>query len=193
MAQPLKGKRFAILATDGFEQDELRQSKQALDAAGGRTDIVSLRRGRIVGWDVDSWGQEIRVDLGLDDAHGGDYDGLVLVGGVGNPDQLRMSEPALDFVRAFFTARKPVAAICHAPAVLVEAGVLDGRRLTSFPAIKTDIRNAGGNWVDQSVVSEDGLVTARSSDDLREFTRGMVAAFAGAPRGGLMAAAATTR
>lgn len=189
MAQSLKGKRFAILATDGFEQDELRQSKQALDAAGGSTHIVSLRRGNIVGWDVDSWGREIRVDRDIDHVRGGDYDALVLVGGVGNPDHLRMSEPALAFVRGFFSAHKPVAAICHAPAVLVEAGVLRGRRLTSFPAIKTDIRNAGGTWIDQPVVNEDGLVTARSSDDLRDFTRSMVMAFAaGTPPAAAIAA-----
>lgn len=185
MAQPLKGKRFAILVADGFEQDELQQSKKALQAAGAAVDIVSPQRSRIIGWDVDNWGESIRADASLEQARIGDYDGLVLPGGMGNPDQLRLSQPALRFVRDFFLAHKPVAAICHAPAVLVDAGVLPGRRLTSFPAIRTDILNAGGQWVDQPVVAHDGLVTSRSSDDLPEFTRAMVCTFAG---GGLAAA-----
>jgi len=182
VAQPLKGKRFAILVADGFEQDELQQSKKALQAAGAAVDIVSPQRSRIIGWDVDNWGETIRVDASLDQARIRDYDGLVLPGGMGNPDQLRMSPAALRFVRDFFTAHKPVAAICHAPAVLVDAGVLPGRRLTSFPAIRTDIRNAGGQWIDQAVVADDGLVTSRSSDDLAEFTRAMVSAFAAGGR-----------
>lgn len=182
MAQLLKGKRFAILAADGFEEDELLQSRDALHAAGATVDIVSPQRSRVIGWDVDNWGQTIRVDASLEHARVNDYDGLVVPGGIGNPDQLRMSPPALRFVRDFFVAHKPVAAICHAPAVLVEAGVLPGRRLTSFPAIKTDIRNAGGHWIDQAVVAEDGLVTSRSSDDLHEFIRAMLGAFASGDR-----------
>lgn len=182
MPQPLRGKRFAILATDGFEQQELRESRRALQDAGAAIDVVSPRRGRIVGWDVDNWGQEVHVDVSLDQASAGHYDGLMLPGGHDNPDHLRMSPPALRFIREFFLARKPVAAICHAPAVLVDAGVLPGRRLTSFPAIKADIRNAGGQWLDQPVVSEDGLVTARSSEDLEHFTRAMVSTFAAGQR-----------
>lgn len=178
MPQPLKGRRFAILASDGFEQEELQESKRVLEDAGAKIDIVSLRRGRIVGWDVDNWGQEIRVDRGLDEANARDYDGLMLPGGFGNPDHLRMSPAALRFIREFFAAHKPVAAMCHAASVLVEAGVVPGRRLTCFPAIKTDIRNAGGLWVDEAVVSDDGLVTGRSTDDLYDFTRSMVSAFA---------------
>lgn len=180
MPQALNGRTIAILASDGFEQQELAVSKTALEAAGARVEIVSLKKGRILGWDVDSWGEEIRVDVALDHTSAHRYDGLMLPGGMNNPDHLRMSQPALHFIRDFFAENKPVAAICHAPAVLVDAGVLPGHTLTSFPAIRTDILNAGGHWVDRPVVSDRGLITSRSPDDLPDFVRTMISAFADA-------------
>src|SRR5947207_6504690 len=158
MADQLKGKRVAALATHGFEQDELLRPRQALEDAGAKVDIVSPQSGRIRGWKHKEWGDEVSVDRTLDQAKPGDYDALLLPGGVMNPDRLRMDPKAVQFVKHFVDEEKPIAAICHGPWMLVEAGV-DGRTLTSWPSIKTDIRNAGGAWVDQEVVVDNGIVT----------------------------------
>ena len=177
-AQQLQGKRVAILATDGVEQVELIEPKKALDAAGARTVVVSPNTGTIKGWDHDHWGQLIPVDQSLDDAREDQFDALMLPGGVMNPDHLRQNQRAVQFVRSFFESGKPVAAICHAPWMLVEAGVVDGRTITSWPSLRTDITNAGGDWVDREVVTDQGLVTSRKPDDIPAFNRKMLEEFA---------------
>jgi protease I len=174
----LDGKRIAILATDGFEQSELFEPRKALREAGAEARIVSPRSGRIKAWNHTQWGEEIEVDLLLADSDAGEFDGLVLPGGVMNPDRLRIDPRAVEFVRDFFEAQKPVAAICHAPWLLVEAGVVKGRRLTSWPSLKSDLINAGAHWEDAEVVTDRGLVTSRKPDDLPAFTRKMLEEFA---------------
>ena len=176
--QQLQGKRVAILATDGVEQVELTEPRKALDAAGARTTVVSPKTGSIKGWNHDRWGESITVDQSLDDAREDQFDALMLPGGVMNPDQLRMNERAVQFVRSFFEAGKPVAAICHAPWMLVEADVVAGRSVTSWPSLRTDLRNAGGEWVDREVVTDQGLVTSRKPDDIPAFNRKMIEEFA---------------
>jgi len=178
MANPLNGKRVAILATNGFEQSELLEPRRALDEAGAKTQIVSPERGQIKGWNHTNWGQEVTVDLTLDAADPRTFDALVLPGGVMNPDKLRMIPAAVHFVREFFAARKPVAAICHGPWLLVEAGAARGRTLTSWPSLQTDIRNAGGTWVDQAVVIDNGVVTSRKPDDIPLFNAKIIEEFA---------------
>ena len=185
----LQGKRVAILATDGVEQVELIEPRKALDAAGARTVVVSPKSGSIKGWDHDHWGQTIPVDQSLDDAREDQFDALMLPGGVMNPDHLRQNERAVQFVRTFFNSGKPVAAICHAPWLLVEAGVVRGRTITSWPSLRTDITNAGGDWVDREVVTDQGLVTSRKPDDIPAFNRKMIEEFAE----GVHEARATTR
>jgi len=175
--QNLKGKRVAILATDGVEEVELNEPRRALDAAGAETTLVSPKTGTIKGWQHDQWGGQIRVDLALDDAREEDFDALMLPGGVMNPDHLRVNGNAVEFVRSFFAAGKPVAAICHAPWLLVEAGVVRGKTLTSWPSLKTDIQNAGGDWVNREVVNDEGLVTSRRPDDIPEFNAKMIEEF----------------
>lgn len=170
----LNGKKVAILVEDGFEQIELTSPKEALEKAGAKTDIISPKRDRVKGWEHTQWGDEFPVDVPIDRANANDYDALLLPGGVMNPDKLRRSQPAVQFVRSFFDQRKPVAAICHGPWMLAEANVLKGRKVTSYPSIQTDLKNAGGNWVDQEVVVDQGLVTSRSPDDLPAFNRKMV-------------------
>lgn len=170
--------RVAILATEGFEQPELLEPRKALDQAGAKTQLVSPIKGKIKAWNRTDWGQEVAVDVPLDEANPESFDALMLPGGVLNPDKLRMVPKAVEFVKSFFTAGKPVAAICHAPIMLIEADVVRGRTLTSWPSLKTDIRNAGGNWVDQEVVSENGLVTSRKPDDIPAFNREMISLFA---------------
>jgi protease I len=179
MAQDtLNGLRVAILATDGFEQSELTEPRKALDAAGADTDVVSLKAGKVRGWNHKEWGQDVEVDQVLDNADPNDYDALLLPGGVMNPDSLRMQPKAVAFVKSFFDAQKPVAAICHGPWTVIEAGVAKGYRMTSWPSLKTDIRNGGGEWVDQEVVVDDNLVTSRKPDDLPAFNREVVKLFA---------------
>lgn len=178
MARKLEGKTVAILATHGFEQSELLEPKRALEDAGARTEVVSLESGTIRGWKLKNWGQDVPVDVTIKTATPDRYDALVLPGGVMNPDNLRQEPLAVDFVRAFFDSGKPVAAICHGPWTLVEADVLRGMRLTSWPSLRTDIRNAGGEWVDQEVVSDQQLVTSRKPADLPAFNRRMVEMFA---------------
>ena len=170
----LQGKRVAILATDGFEQSELLEPRKALDQAGAKTVLIAPKPGKIKGWKSRDWGDEVAVDLTLDKANPDDYDALMLPGGVLNPDQLRNDERAVMFVRAFFDSEKPVAAICHAPIMLIEANVLEDRHVTSWPSIKTDIRNAGGQWRDEPVVVDRGLVTSRKPDDLPAFNAKMI-------------------
>lgn len=178
MAQKtLNGVRVAILATDGFEQSELLEPRRALDEAGADTEVVSLQPGKIRGWNHKEWGQEVDVDETLDSVDPQDYDALVLPGGVMNPDTLRTKDSAVAFVKAFFGSNKPVAAICHGPWTLIEAQAAKGRRMTSWPSLRTDITNAGGEWVDQEVVVDGNLVTSRKPDDLPAFNREIVALF----------------
>ena len=174
MSNLLKGKKIAILATDGFEQAELVEPKKALEEAGAQALVISPSDGSIKGWQGREWGDSISVDMTLDAARVSNYDALVLPGGVMNPDKLRMIPSAVKFVRDFFDAKKPVAAICHGPWMLVEAGVVKGRTLTSWPSLQTDIRNAGGKWVDQEVTVDQGLVTSRKPADLPAFNRRMI-------------------
>jgi protease I len=176
--QSIHGKRIAFLATDGFEQVELTEPWKAVEEAGGKSELVSIKSGQIQGMNHDEKADKFSVDKTIDQVSAEDYDGLVLPGGVANPDYLRVNEHAVDFVRDFFKQQKPVAAICHGPWTLVEAGVVEGRTLTSWPSLKTDIRNAGGNWVDKEVVVDEGLVTSRKPDDLKAFCAKAVEEFA---------------
>jgi protease I len=178
MTSSLNGKKVAILATDGFEQSELLQPREALEQAGATTQVVSPAGPKIKGWNEKDWGQEIAVDVPLDSAKASDFDALLLPGGVMNPDKLRINEKALRFIREIVDAGKPVAAICHAPWTLVEIGFVKGRTLTSWPSMQTDIRNAGGNWVNQEVVVDRGLVTSRKPADIPAFNRKMIEEFA---------------
>ncbi len=162
----LDEKKVAFLATDGVEQIELTEPWKAVEEAGGKPELISLQEGKIQGFEHLDKGDEFDVDRAVADVSAGDYDGLVLPGGVANPDFLRADEDAVAFVRSFFEAGKPVAAICHGPWTLVEADVVRDRTLTSFPSLKTDIRNAGGNWVDEEVHVDGGLVSSRNPDDL---------------------------
>jgi len=172
-ARDLSGKTIAILATDGFEQSELIEPMRALGEMGAKVDIIApentMDKGRIRGWDHTDWGQSVDVTATIDRADPADYDALVLPGGVMNPDKLRGDSGAIRFVRAFFKAGKPVAAICHGPQVLIEARVVSGRTLTSYPSVRTDLENAGANWQDSPVVVDQGLVTSRNPDDIPAF------------------------
>jgi len=170
----LDGLKVAILATDGFEQSELTDPKKALDEAGAETDIVSPKSGKIRGWSHKDWGQEVEVGTELRSADASDYDALLLPGGVMNPDSLRMDAKAVAFVKSFFDAGKPVAAICHGPWTIVESGAAKGYRMTSWPSLKTDITNAGAEWVDQEVVVDENLVTSRKPDDIPAFNRALI-------------------
>ncbi len=178
MPNTLQGKKVAILVTDGFEQVELTEPKKALEEAGAKTQIVSPAEGKVKGWNTKDWGEEISVDVPLKSADPSKFDALLLPGGVMNPDHLRMDPDAVRFARHFIKSGKPVAAICHGPWLLVEADVVRGRTLTSWPSLQTDIRNAGGKWVDKEVVNENGLVTSRKPDDITAFNREMITLFA---------------
>ncbi len=169
MADKLNGKRVAFLATDGVEQVELTEPWQAVQAEGGTPELISLEKGEIQGFNHLDKGDTFKVDRTVAEADESDYDGLVLPGGVANPDFLRVDENAVSFTRSFFEAGKPVAAICHGPWTLVEADVVRGRTLTSWPSIRTDISNAGGTWVDEEVHVDSGLVSSRNPDDLPAF------------------------
>jgi protease I len=172
--QNLSGKRVAILVADGFEQVELDEPRKALDQAGAKTQVVSPAKGKVKGVNHDKPAAGAKVDVPLDSAKPDDYDALMLPGGVMNPDALRQEKKAVEFVRSFFQAGKPVAAICHGPQVLIEANVVRGRRVTSFPSVQTDLKNAGANWVDEEVVCDNGLVTSRRPDDIPAFNAKMV-------------------
>lgn len=179
-AASLSGLRIAILATDGFEQSELIEPRKALDAAGADTSVVSPKQGTVRGWNHKDWGQEVNVDQALDQADPQDYDALVLPGGVMNPDHLRMQPKAVAFVKSFIEASKPIAAICHGPWTLIEAGACKGRRMTSWPSLQTDLRNSGAEWVDQEVVVDKNLVTSRKPEDLPAFNREIIKLFGAA-------------
>jgi protease I len=172
--ETLKGLTVAILVTDGFEQVELIEPRKALDQAGAKTRVVSPKAGRVRGWKFTDWGDEVGVDTPLDQAKPEDFDALLLPGGVMNPDSLRMAPKAVAFARAFFDASKPVAAICHGPWTVLEAGAARGRQMTSWPSLKTDLKNAGANWMDKEVVVDQQLVTSRKPDDLPAFNREMI-------------------
>lgn len=176
MNHDLTGKRVAILVADGFEQSEFEKPKKALEEAGATTYVVSPQEDEVTGWDGDSndHGQSFEVDLPLDEANAADFDALLLPGGVKNPDTLRMIPEAVAFVRAFFDACKPIAAICHGPQLLIEADVVRGRRLTSYPSLKTDLTNAGALWSDEPVVCDQGLVTSRRPSDIPQFNDKML-------------------
>ncbi len=177
MTSELKGKRVAILVTDGFEQVEMTKPRQALDEAGAETEIVSPAKGQVQGWNHQNKGEKFNVDTDLNSANADDYDALLLPGGVMNPDQLRTIQKAVKFVKSFFDEGKPVAAICHGPWLLVEAGVVRGRRVTSWPSVRTDLINAGASWSDEEVVVDKGLVTSRKPDDIPAFNRKMIQEF----------------
>jgi protease I len=166
----LSGKRVAILATHGFEQSELEVPLAKLREAGAKVDVVSPERGQIKGWDMKDWGQPVKVDRSLSDASVDDYDAIVLPGGQINPDLLRINDKALEFIRAFFDQKKVVAAICHAPWLLIETGIIKGRKATSYRSIKTDVINAGAKWEDSPVVVDQGVITSRRPGDLEAFS-----------------------
>jgi len=179
----LDGLRVAALVGDGFEQVELTEPMQALQAAGAEVLIVSPRAGRVRAWDRDHWGGEFLVDATLDDVRAEDFDAILQPGGVMSPDRLRMDERAVNFFRAFRVQRKPMAVICHGPWMIVQAGLAEGLTLTSYPSLRTDIRNAGGHWVNQEVVECDGVVTSRSPEDLSAFIGQTILQFSRARRG----------
>ena len=178
MANKLQGKRVAFLATDMVEQVELTEPWKAVEDAGATPELVSLKEGEIQGFNHYDKADTFKVDRTVEEASADDYDALVIPGGVGNPDTMRMDENAVEFTRQFFEQGKPVGVICHGPWMLVEAGVVRGRKVTSWPSLRTDIRNAGGDWVDQEVVVEQGLVTSRKPADLPAFNEKIVEEFA---------------
>ena len=173
----LHGIRVAILATDGFEQVELIEPRKALDHAGAQTKVVSPKSDKIKGWNSKEWGNEVPVDLSLKSANPEDFDALLLPGGVMNPDHLRMDPEAVSFVRHFVDQAKPIAAICHGPWTLIEAGGVNGKNMTSWPSVKTDLKNAGANWEDKEVIRDGRLVTSRKPDDIPAFNREMIRLF----------------
>jgi protease I len=173
----LKGMKIAILVTDGFEQVELTEPREALDQAGADTRVVSPKEKRVRGWKFKDWGDELPVDIRLDQASPDEFDALHLPGGVINPDSLRMQPEAVAFAKAFFDAGRPVASICHGPWMVIETGAARGRRMTSWPSLKTDLRNAGADWVDEEVVVDRGLVTSRKPDDIPAYNREMIKLF----------------
>jgi protease I len=174
MSQSLKNKHVAVVATHGFEESEFTEPVSALKNAGATVDIIALKKGTIKAWAETDWGPEYPVDKSIDEVDAADYDALVLPGGVMNPDHLRVDTRVVRFVTAFMQEHKPVAAICHGPWTLIETGLLEGRQMTSYPSIKTDLINAGVDWVDQEVVVDNGLVTSRNPKDLPAFCRKMI-------------------
>jgi protease I len=184
MANELQGKKVAALVEKGFEQIELLEPKGALEAAGAKVDVISPQNGTVRGWNHTEWGDEVNVDRTLEDAMPADYDALLLPGGVMNPDKLRMNQTAVRFVRQMFDDGKPIAVICHGPWTMVEAGVLKGVRMTSYPSIKTDLKNAGATWVDEEVVADRGIVSSRKPDDIPAFNQKMIEEFKEGRHGG---------
>jgi protease I len=170
MNKRLEGKHIAILATDGFEQVELTDPKKILEQAGAKVDVLSVKEGEIKGWDRTNWGKSVKVDRLVSKANGADYDALVLPGGQINPDKLRMDQNAVNFIKQFAESGKPVAAICHGPWTLIEAGVVRGKKVTSWPSLHTDLKNAGAAWVDQEVVVDGSLITSRKPEDIPAFS-----------------------
>jgi len=174
MKDSLSGKRIAFLATDGVEQVELTEPKKNLEDAGATTEIISPKSGEIKAWKFKEWGDKLKVDKSLDQADPEDYDALVLPGGVINPDHLRMEPKAVQFVKDFARTGRTIAAICHGPWTLIEAGLVRGKKMTSWPSLKTDLKNAGANWVDEPVVKDGNLVTSRKPDDIDTFSRAIM-------------------
>jgi protease I len=170
----LSGKKIAILATDGFEQVELIEPRKALYDAGAKTIVISPKNGEIRGWNFKQWGEAVKVDQPLEDANPNEFDALVLPGGVMNPDHLRMDPKAVNFVRQFVSTGRPVAAICHGPWTLIETGAVKGKTVTSWPSLKTDLKNAGANWVDQEVVTDGQFVFSRKPDDIPAFNKALI-------------------
>ncbi len=177
MSNELNGKKIAILVMDGFEQVELTKPKAAFESAGAQTQIVSPQSDRVQGWNHFDKADYFPVDVSINDVSVEDYDALLLPGGVANPDQLRTKDAAVKFIKAFFDANKPVAAICHGPWSLIEADVVKSRKVTSWPSLKTDLSNAGATWVDQEVVEDNGLITSRNPDDIPAFNARAIALF----------------
>ena len=175
--QALQGKKVAILVADGFEQVELTEPRKALDAAGAQTRVVSPKEDKVRGWNSTNWGEELKVDVPLEQAKPEDFDALLLPGGVMNPDTLRMDDKAVDFASAFLEAGKPVASICHGPWMVIETGAAMGRRIAAWPSLKTDLANAGAEWVDEEVCVDGNLVTSRKPDDIPAFNREMLKLF----------------
>ena len=184
MPDELKGKRVAALVANGFEQVELTEPKKALEGAGATVQVVSPETDRVRGWNHTEWGSDVQVDRPLDQARADDYDALLLPGGVMNPDRLRMNPKAVQFVKQFFEGGKPIAVICHGPWTLVDAGVVRGVKMTSYPSVRTDLVNAGADWVDQEVVVDRGVVSSRKPDDIPAFNRKMIEEFAEGQHGG---------
>jgi len=174
----LDGLKVAILVTDGFEEVELTEPRKALDEAGAKTSIITPKSDEVRAWNFTDWSKSYPIDISLESAMPQDFDALLLPGGVINPDTLRTDPKAVAFAKAFFDAKKPVASICHGPWTIIETGAASGRRMTSWPSLKTDLKNAGANWVDQEVVVDKGLVTSRSPDDMAAFNREMITLFA---------------
>ena len=174
MSSTLNGKKVAILATDGFEQVELTDPKKNLEDAGATVDVISIKSGEIKGWDKTDWGKSVKVDKTLEQAKPSDYNVLVLPGGQINPDKLRIDEKAVAFVKEFAESGKLVAAICHGPWVLIEAGVVKGKTMTSWPSVKTDLKNAGANWVDKEVVQDGNIITSRKPEDIPAFSKAII-------------------
>jgi protease I len=181
LQKTLSGKKVAILVTDGFEQVELTEPRKALDQAGARTSIVSPKADKVRGWKFTEWGDEMKVDVALDKANPDDFDALLLPGGVMNPDSLRIEPKAVEFAAAFFDAGKPVASICHGPWMVIETGAAEGRRIASWPSLRTDLENAGAEWVDEESCVDGNLVTARKPEDIPAFNREMLKLFARSP------------
>jgi protease I len=177
MEKVLKNVKVAILVADGFEQVEMTEPKNALDNANAETHIVSLKTGKVKGWKNGNWGDEFTVDKSIDTVRSADYDALVLPGGVMSPDKLRANQDVINLIKDFFEAGKPIAAICHGPWLLAEAGVVKGLRVTSYGSIKTDMKNAGGHWVDEEVAVDRGVVTSRQPSDLPAFNKKMIEEF----------------
>jgi protease I len=172
--EQLKGKRVAILTEEGFEQEELTQPQEKLKEAGAKVDVVSPKIGKIKAWNQKDWGIEMPVDVELGSAKIEDYDALVLPGGVLNPDKLRQNKDAVTFVKEFLQSGKPVAAVCHGPQTLIETGMLEGKTMTSFPSLQTDLKNAGVNWVDKEMVHDENLITSRKPADLDAFCKELI-------------------
>ncbi len=178
MTQKLTNKKIAILIADGFEQVEFTSPKQAFEAEGAKTFVISPMSDRVQGWHHFDKADYFPVDVPLEQANAADYDALLLPGGVANPDQLRTEDKAVEFIKSFFTEGKPVASICHGPWTLIEADVVKSRKITSWPSLKTDLNNAGAHWVDQEVVEDNGLITSRNPDDIPAFNEKVIALFA---------------
>ncbi|PVY44128.1 protease I [Pontibacter virosus] len=178
MANNLQGKKIAIVVTDGFEQVELTEPKKALEEAGAETHLIALKEGEVKGWNHTDWGDKFKVDKTIGNVNADDYNALLLPGGVMSPDKLRANEQVVNFVSQFMESGKPVAAICHGPWTLIETGKLQGKKMTSYHTLKTDLKNAGAEWVDQEVVVDNGLITSRKPDDIPAFNKKMVEEFA---------------